>query len=254
MWKNKKVSVIMPAYNEEENIRNAVMEYSEISLVDEVVVVDNNSTDKTPDELKNTSARQIHEQKQGYGFALRRGLAEASGDLIIMVEPDGTFVANDVNKLLVYSDDFDMVCGTRTNREMIWKGANMRYFLMVGNWAVAKLLEFLFGTSKLTDCGCTLRLINRRALNKICAKLTVGSSHFLPEMVILSKINDVKFIEIPVNYRSRIGQSKITGNLKGTIKTGVNMILLIFYYRMKFFKNFFPFRFDFIRKYCKYME
>ena len=104
---------------------------------------------------------------QGYGHALRRGLREATGDLVILAEPDGTFVGRDVLKLLAYSDDFDMVCGTRTTRELIWAQANMGWFLRVGNWAVAKMVQFLYGGPSLSDCGCTLRLTHRDALAQI---------------------------------------------------------------------------------------
>ena len=109
-------------------------------VVDEIVVVDNNSRDGTAAEAAATRARVVCETRQGYGHALRRGLREATGDLVIMAEPDGTFMGRDVLKLL-YSEDFDMVCGTRTTRELIWAQANMGWFLRVGNWLVAKLIQ-----------------------------------------------------------------------------------------------------------------
>ena len=124
-------------------------------MVDEVVVVDNNSRDRTADEAARTPARIVRETAQGYGHALRRGLREATSDLIILAEPDGTFVGRDIVKLLAYADDFDMVCGTRTTRELIWEQANMGWFLRVGNWAVAKMVQVLYGGPSLTDCGCT---------------------------------------------------------------------------------------------------
>src|SRR4029450_13280551 len=117
--------------------------------------------------------------------ALRRGLREATGDIIIMAEPDGTFIGRDVLKLLAYADDFDMVCGTRTTRELIWTQANMGWFLRIGNWAVAKLVQVLHGGPSLSDSGCTLRLTRRDALARIQDDLHVGGSHFLPEMVIV---------------------------------------------------------------------
>ena len=70
-------------------------------------------------------------------------MQEATGDIIILAEPDGTFMGRDVLKLLAYADDFDMVCGTRTTRELIWDQANMGWFLRVGNWTVAKLMQLL---------------------------------------------------------------------------------------------------------------
>ena len=174
-----------------------------------------------------TQARLVREPQQGYGHALRRGLREATGDLIIMAEPDGTFVGRDVLKLLAYADDFDMVCGTRTTRELLWEQANMGWFLRFGNLIVAKMIQTLFGGPSLTDCGCTLRLTHRAALARILDDLTVGGSHFLPEMVILGLKQGLRIIEVPVNYRGRVGDSKITGTLKGTLRTGFRMIVLI---------------------------
>jgi hypothetical protein len=125
-----------------------------------------------------------------------------------------------------------MVCGTRTTRELIWEQANMGWFLRMGNWTVAKLIQFLHGGPSLTDCGCTLRLIRRPALELIRDRFTVGGSHFLPEMVILALKSRLRVIEVPVNYRGRVGESKITGNLKGALVTGTRMIGLILWYRV----------------------
>ena len=113
-----------------------------------------------------------------------------------------------------------MVCGTRTTRELIWAQANMGWFLRVGNWAVAKLIQILHDGPSLTDCGCTLRLIRRSALEQIADQFTVGGSHFLPEMVILALKGGLRVIEVPVNYRGRVGESKITGTFKGTLRHG----------------------------------
>ncbi len=114
-----------------------------------------------------------------------------------------------------------MVCGTRTTRELVWEQANMGWFLRIGNWAVAKMLQLLHDGPSLSDCGCTLRLTHRKALEKIQDDLTVGASHFLPEMVILGLRKKLSIIEVPVNYRGRVGESKITGSLKGTLAHGI---------------------------------
>jgi glycosyltransferase involved in cell wall biosynthesis len=231
MYGDKRVSVVLPAYNEDPHIRTAVSEFFLPGVVDEVIVVDNNSRDRTAEEAASTSARVVAEARQGYGHALRRGLREATGDLVILAEPDGTFVGRDVLKLLAYSEDFDLVCGTRTTRELIWAHANMGWFLRVGNWAVAKLIQILHAGPSLTDCGCTLRLIHRDALDRIGNRFTVGGSHFLPEMVILALKSGLRVIEVPVNYRGRVGESKITGSLRGTLVTGVRMVALVLRYR-----------------------
>ena len=232
MYHNKTVSVIFPAYNEENYIRAAVEDFFSNGVVDEIVVVNNNSKDRTDEEARKTAARVVLETKQGYGNALQRGLREASGEIIILAEPDSTFMGKDVLKLLAYSDDFDMVCGTRTTAELIWREANMGWFLRLGNWIVAKFTQFLYNTCSLSDMGCTMRLIHRKALLKFVNDLSVGGSHFLPEMIVLAKRENLKVIEIPVNYRGRVGESKITGNLKGTLRTGFRMIALVIRYKL----------------------
>jgi glycosyltransferase involved in cell wall biosynthesis len=226
------VSVVFPAYNEAANIARAVHDFRAISAVDEVLVVDNNSRDGTGDLARQAGARVVVEPKQGYGYALQRGLREAGGDYIVLAEPDGTFVAKDVVKLLAYADELDMVMGTRTTRELIWEQANMGWFLRVGNWAVAKLLQLLFDGPSLSDCGCTLRLIRREAAQQLADQLTVGGSHFLPEMVVLALLNGLRIVEVPVNYRARVGESKITGSRVTTLKVGSLMIGLILKYRL----------------------
>ena len=234
MWDDgKTVSVVFPAYNEAANIARAVREFRAVPAVDEVIVVDNNSKDGTGELAREAGARVILETKQGYGNALQRGIREASGDYIVLAEPDGTFIAADVVKLLAYADELDMVMGTRTTRELIWEQANMGWFLRVGNWAVAKLLQLLFDGPSLSDCGCTLRLIRREAAQKILGQLTVGGSHFLPEMVVLALLNGLRIVEVPVNYRARVGESKITGSRVTTLKVGTRMIGLILDYRLK---------------------
>ncbi len=233
MWEGRQVSIVFPAYNEEAGIAAAVRDFLACPAVDEVVVVDNNSRDRTAALAAEAGARVVNETRQGYGNALRRGLREARGDYIVLAEPDGTFVGRDVLKLLAYAGDFDMVMGTRTTQELIWREANMGWFLRVGNVAVAKLLQYLFDGPSLSDCGCTMRLIRREAADRIQDQLTVGSSHFLPEMVVLALLEGLRVIEVPVNYRGRLGESKITGSFKTTLRVGFNMISLILSYRLR---------------------
>lgn len=232
MYGGKTISVVLPAYNEALYIAAAIEDFFVPGVVDEVIVVDNNSRDGTVEQAQRTAARVVHESAQGYGHALRRGLLEATGDVIILAEPDGTFIGRDVLKLLAYADDFDIVCGTRTTRELVWEQANMGWFLRIGNVVVAKMIQILYDGPSLTDCGCTLRLVHRKALEAIVADLKVGGSHFLPEMVILALQRGLRIIEVPVNYRGRVGESKITGSLRGTLRTGFRMIGLILRFRM----------------------
>lgn len=233
MWGTKRVCVVLPAYNEEAGIAAAVAEFGSCPAVDEVIVVDNNSKDRTAELAASAGATVIREQKQGYGHALRRGMTDATGDYVVLAEPDGTFVGRDVLKLLPYIDEFDLVLGTRTTRELIWQEANMGWFLRVGNVVVAKLLQLLFGGPSLSDCGCTMRVIRREALDRLLPRFTVGGSHFLPEMVMLALLDGQRAIEVPINYRGRLGKSKITGSVGTAVRVGLRMIWLILSYRVR---------------------
>jgi glycosyltransferase involved in cell wall biosynthesis len=232
MWKGKPVSVVFPAYNEAGNIAPAVRDFAAFEAVDEVLVVDNNSRDSTAELATTAGARVVQETRQGYGFALRRGLAEARGEYVVLAEPDGTFIADDMLKLLSYADEFDMVLGTRTTRELIWRQANMGWFLRIGNVLVAKLLQVLFGGPSLSDVGCTYRLVRRQTADQMLPQLSVGGSHFLPEMVVVGLLGGARIIEIPVNYRGRVGDSKITGSQVTALHVGLRMIGVILRYRL----------------------
>lgn len=233
MWHGRPVSVILPTYNERGSIRRSIDDFYETGVVDEVLVVNNNAVLGTSEEVAKTQAREVHEPRQGYGFAIRRGLREALGELLIVSEPDGTFLGRDILKLLAYADDFDVVYGSRTARMFIWRGANMGLFLRWGNWAVAKLMELLFNSTNLTDVGCTTRLIHRSAAERIQPLFTIGGSAFGPEMMVLTLLSGMKVIQIPVNYLPRVGQSSVTGDVRKAFVLGLEMIALVLRYRVQ---------------------
>jgi glycosyltransferase involved in cell wall biosynthesis len=232
MWNGRSVSVILMTYAERDSIRAVIEGFFATGYVDEVLVVNNNAEPGTAEEVAATPARQVFEPRQGYGFASRRGLEEATGDLLVLCEPDGTFLPSDVDKLLVYSDDCDVVFGTRTTRELLWDGANMGRFLKWGNWAVAKLVEVLFNTSHLSDVGCTYRLLTRQASERILPRCTVGGSHFGPEVMLLTIVSGARFVEVPVNYLPRVGTSSVTGSLWSAFRLGLQMIAFILRFRL----------------------
>ncbi len=231
MWHGHTVSVILPTYNERDSIRAVIEGFEQTEHVDEVIVINNNAAPGTAEEVSKTGAIQVFEPLQGYGAAIQRGFREASGDYLFVCEPDGTFEPSDIIKFLAYLDDFDMVVGTRTSREFIWEGANMGFLLKWGNWAVAKMLEFLFNTTLLTDVGCTYRAIKRSSLVRIWNRFEVISSHFGPEMMLHAILNGVRFTEIPVNYKKRVGVSSVTGSKVRAIALGLTMIGMILKYR-----------------------
>jgi glycosyltransferase involved in cell wall biosynthesis len=233
MWQGKTVSVVLPTYNEKDSIRACIEGFFATGVVDEVVVCNNNAAPGTSEEVARTNAREVFEQRQGYGWSFRKALAKATGDLIVACEPDGTFEPHDIFKLLAYAQDFEVVFGSRTNSTLIWNGANMGAFLQWGNWAVAKYMEVLFNTPSLSDVGCTMRLIKREALEVIQHHFTIGDSYFGPEMMLLTFWSGAAAIEIPLNYRERVGESAVTGDFWKAWKLGWQMIGLITTWRIK---------------------
>ncbi len=235
MWKNKSISIVLPTYNERDSITRDINDFFETGYVDEVIVVNNNAVEGTDVEVAKTHSRLVYEPKQGYGYAIQKGLREASGDLIVISEPDGTFTARDIVKLLSYTDDFSIVYGSRTLNTMIWEGANMGWFLRYGNYFVAKLIEVFFNTTTLSDVGCTLRLLDRKSVETLLSHFTVGESHFGLEMILLSIEKRIRFIQIPVNYQKRVGTSSVTGNKIKALTLGMTMIWFAFCRRIKTF-------------------
>jgi glycosyltransferase involved in cell wall biosynthesis len=233
MWKGKSVSIIFPTYNEKDSIKAAIEDFFASGYVDEVIVVNNNAAPGTREEVAKTRAKEVFEKKQGFGYSLMRGLDQATGDIIILSEPDGTFLGRDVIKLLAYSDDFDTVFGTRTSTFLIGEGANMGLFLKWGNVFLAKIIEVFYNTTILTDVGCTMRLITRKSLNQMRRYLTVGSSHFGVQMMLVIIKKKIGFIEVPLNYGKRVGQSTVTGNTWKAFLLGVRIAWLIVTYKFR---------------------
>ncbi len=236
MYKNKKVSVVFGTYNEADSVRSVINGFFATGFVDEVIAVDNNALGNTKEEIEKTKARRVLESEhQGYGHALMRGLKEARGDLIVMVEADGTFDPNDLHKFLLYSENFPVVFGTRTSRASIWSGAFMPFPVRFGNWAVAKLLEIIHNGSTFTDVGCTYKLISREALQKIIPlfPLSSGDGKWSPEFMIWTIKKGFMPIEIPIMFKPRIGQSMYTGSIWKAAVLGAKMIPMIIYYRFR---------------------
>jgi len=233
MWNDKDVSVVLPTYAERDSIREVIEGFLATGYVDEVVVVDNNAEPGTREAVAGTPARVVAEPRQGYGHATRRGLQEARGELVVIAEPDGTFLPDDITKLLVYSGECDVVLGTRTTRELIWADANMDWFLRWGNWAVAKLIEVLFNTVHLSDVGCTYRVLRRPVARQVAAEMQVGGSHAGVEIMLLALTSGARVVEVPLNYLPRVGTSSVTGRRLVAIGVGLRMIGLILRFRRR---------------------
>lgn len=236
MYRDRTVSLVIPAYNEEATIGAVVEEFSTVPQIDEIVVVDNNCKDRTAEIARAAGARVVQESKPGYGSALLRGMTDAKGDLLVLTEADGSFTARDVEKLLVYLDDSDMVMGTRTTRQMVEQGANMRFFLRWGNVFMAKYLQLLWlrpAEPRFTDVGCTYRALTRQTFDAIRGLVRETGPAFSPEMMCAVLIARRRVVEIPITYRRRAGgESKHSDTFGRQAKTAWKMFRTIS--RMRF--------------------
>jgi len=145
-------------------------------------------------------------------------------DLIALCEPDGTFDPEDLRKLLAFMPECDLVIGSRTVATFIWDGANMGWFLRWGNWGVAKAMEVLHNTTSLSDVGCTFRVMTREVAQEIIPRSTVSGSAYGLEMMLLAAVLKIRMVQVPVNYRPRVGVSSVTGDPRATLVLGSQMV------------------------------
>jgi glycosyltransferase involved in cell wall biosynthesis len=233
VWNGKTVSVVLPTYNEKDSIAATIRAFDKLGVVDDILVVNNNAAEGTSDEVAMTSAREVLEPRQGYGAAIRRGLAEVDTDLICICEPDGTFNPHDLMKLLPFTEECDFVIGSRTVSNFIWDGANMGWFLRWGNWAVGKTIEVLFNTAYLSDVGCTFRVISKALVPDQLRDARVDDSSFGLEMLMLAVVARDTIVQVPVNYHPRIGTSSVTGDIRIAIRLGLRMLRMVLGMRVR---------------------
>ena len=208
MFLDQTVSLVIPAYNEEETISQVVEEFREEPHLDEIIVVDNNCKDRTAERAAAAGATVIEEKQAGYGAALTAGMNAATGDYIVLVEADGSFRAKDVVKLLCYLQDAGMVMGTRTTKQMVEQGANMRFMLRWGNVFMAKFLQLCWmrpSEPRFTDVGCTFRALSRDTWHKVRERTRELGPAFSPEMMCAALQARCRVIEVPVSYGTRMG-------------------------------------------------
>jgi UDP-N-acetylglucosamine diphosphorylase / glucose-1-phosphate thymidylyltransferase / UDP-N-acetylgalactosamine diphosphorylase / glucosamine-1-phosphate N-acetyltransferase / galactosamine-1-phosphate N-acetyltransferase len=231
-----KTSLIIPAYNEAASLKYVIEEFS--GKVDEIIIAASFSDDDTVDIATHSGCKTLVKKFSGYGDALRQGMDIASGEILILVEADGSFSPDDLPKFLSYLEDADMVVGTRTTKQMIQQGANMDVLLRWGNIIAAKIMQILWlhQEPRFTDLGCTYRALWKDCYAVIKPNLTANGPEFSPEMMVEVMNAKRKIIEIPVTYRPRIGgYSKHSANFIAVAKTGLKMLFLIF--RKKFFTS-----------------
>ncbi len=226
----QRVALIIPALNEEKSIAS-VLNAIPKDLVGEVIVVDNGSTDDTVKVAEFCGARIISQPKRGYGAACLAGIAEVSSDceIIAFVDADFSDFPEDLGLILQPISDkkADFVIGTRTvireSREALT--LQQRY----GNRLATTLVKLFFGHN-FSDLG-PFRAISREALQRL--KMVDRNYGWTIEMQVKAVRHKLKIVEVPVRYRIRIGRSKISGTVKGTVLAGVKIIYTIFKYALK---------------------
>lgn len=226
------VDVIIPAWNEERSIGKVVSDIDR-TLVRTVIVVDNNSRDTTAEVARSAGAKVLHELIQGYGAACLKGIAYANecsprADVIVFMDADYSDYAQEMPQLLapIASGLADMVIGSRAlgQRE---KGS-MTPQQVFGNWLATFLIRLIY-RFRYTDLG-PYRAIRLEKLNAI--GMRDPNYGWTVEMQIKALQHNLKITEVPVNYRRRIGVSKVSGTVKGTILAGYKIILTIFRYAL----------------------
>ena len=235
---NCKKSLIIPAYNESKTIGYVVKDFKK--YVSEIIVMDNESPDGTGEIAKNAGAKVISKKYKGYGDAIRQGLKEADGDILVITEADATFLANDITKLLEYLKDSDAVIGTRTHRDFIQNNANMDYLLRIGNYLYGKIISLLWWDRRvrLSDVGCTYRALWRSSYEDIKDRLESNGPEFSPEMIVELLNSYLRIIEIPLSYcRRKLGESKISKSKWHSFIVALRMMHLILRKRLRSWTN-----------------
>lgn len=200
MWNNKTVAVIFPVTDVKEQIKNVVLEFDSSGFVDEIVVVDHNSDAETNNQIKKTRAQLVTEPSSKYSDLIKSGMKSTQADLMIIADPDGTFEGKDLVKFLSYSDDFDIVFGSRTHVSLAHKKSGLAFSRRMADALLGKLISILFLSPPLTDVSCTFRLINRKAWQKILRQSKSSSSLLITEWILIAAKNHMRFIQIPVNF------------------------------------------------------
>jgi glycosyltransferase involved in cell wall biosynthesis len=226
MYKGKMISVIIPALNEEKSI-SLVINDMPSELVDQIIVVDNGSNDNTASVAKRAGAIVVREDIRGYGAACQRGIAGAGdSDIIVILDADYSDYPDKISLLLdpIVDQGFDMVLGSRTmgNAEKGSLTIPQRF----GNWLATMLITLVTGF-KYTDMG-PFRAIKTENLQAL--QMTDKNYGWNVEMQIKAVKQGLRIKEVPVDYRNRIGESKISGTVSGAIKAGAKIIYSVFRY------------------------
>lgn len=229
MFNKLKIGAVVPAYNEQQSIYQVVEDLVNLihegkPVFDDIVVCDNGSTDSTAAYASKGGARVVREAQRGYGSACLAALAHLSPvDVIVFVDGDCSIVISDILQLILkINEGYDFVLGSREFNQAE-KGALFLH-QKIGNKFFVLLIRLLWGVSY-RDL-CPLRAVRSTALKAL--NMQDQTYGWTLEMQIKAILHRLKFCEVPISYRKRLGKSKISGNVKASLLVMSKMISLIF--------------------------
>jgi glycosyltransferase involved in cell wall biosynthesis len=227
-----KIKVIIPAYNEADSIAHVINAIP--GIVDEVIVVSNNSTDGTEINAKNAGATVLVETNKGYGYACLKGLQyienqKENPDIVVFLDGDYSDYPEELTEIVapIIEDNIDFVIGARVKK--LRESGSMTTPQIFGNWLATNLMN-LFFDAKFTDLGPFRAIKYHKLLALNMEDKTYG---WTVEMQLKALKQKLTYTEVPVNYRNRIGVSKVSGTVKGAIFAGVKILGWIFKYSIK---------------------
>ena len=223
------IKVIIPAFNEEDSIAHVIKEIPDI--VQEVIVVSNNSTDHTESVAENAGATVLKEPQKGYGFACLKGMEyiaeqEVKPEIVVFLDGDYSDYPEELTKIVnpIIEKDIDLVIGARVKN--LRESGSMTFPQIFGNWLATSLMK-LFFNAKFTDLGPFRAIKYDKLLDLEMVDKTYG---WTVEMQLKALKKHYSYTEIPVRYKKRIGVSKVSGTIKGAIFAGVKILSWIFKY------------------------
>ena len=226
------IKVIIPAYNEADSIARVIGDIP--NIVNETIVVNNNSTDDTEINAINAGATVLNESQKGYGHACLKGMeylskSELKPDIVVFLDGDYSDYPEELSKLVapIIEDDIDFVVGARV--KSLREANAMTPQQIFGNWLATTLMKLMYG-AKFTDLGPFRAIKYPKLLELAMVDKTYG---WTVEMQLKSIKQKLTYIEVPVRYKKRIGVSKVSGTIKGTIFAGLKILGWIFKYSFK---------------------
>lgn len=222
------IDVVIPAYNEQDAIQKVIEEIPS-GLVRDIVVVDNNSSDNTFTQASNTEATVLSEVRQGYGWACLKGIAfiadkSIQPDILVFIDGDHSDYPEEMGELVkpILENNTDLVIGSRALGKK--QKGSMTPQQIFGNWLSTRLMRWFYG-ARFTDLGPFRAIKFKKLLEMNMQDKTYG---WTVEMQIKALKQGMTYAEVPVNYRKRIGFSKVSGTVKGSVLAGIKIIYLIF--------------------------